>query len=79
MATDPIETMLQDLGKMRGAAYNELLRLPAPSPLKGALEEVDGLLSRLETDIQRVQAATKAPLALFQIQSGVMYLGQRRG
>jgi len=59
--TDPIETVLQDLGKMRGAAFLELLRLPAPLPLRKALEEVDGLLSRLETDVRRIKAATPAP------------------
>ena len=46
---------------MRGAAYNELLRLPTPLPLRKALEEVDGLLSRLETDVRRIKAATPAP------------------
>ena len=59
--TDPIETVLSDLGKMRGRAYNDLLRLPAPSPFKGALQEVDGLLSRLESDIERVRAAIPLP------------------
>ena len=63
MATDPIETVLSDLGKMRGRAYNDLLRLPAPSPFKGALQNIDGLLSQVETDIRRVQAAVPRPPA----------------
>ncbi len=58
--TNPIDTVLSDLGKMRGRAYNDLLRLPAPSPFKGALEEVDQLLSRLETDIERIRVAIPA-------------------
>ena len=61
MATDPIETVLSDLGKMRGRAYNDLLRLPAPSPFKNALQNIDGLLDRLEVDIRRVQAAVPVP------------------
>ncbi len=61
MVSDPIETVLQDLGKMRERAYNGLLRLPAPSPFKGALQNIDGLLSRLEVDIRLVQAAVPRP------------------
>ncbi|KKM77545.1 hypothetical protein LCGC14_1368910 [marine sediment metagenome] len=58
---DPIETVLQDLGKMRGAAYNDLLRLPAPLPLRNALQVIDGMLGSLETEIRRVQRAVPLP------------------
>ena len=61
MVSDPIEQVLSDLGKMRGAATTNFLRLPAPSPFKDALQEVDGLLGRLETDIERVRAAIPLP------------------
>lgn len=51
---DPIEKVLLDLGKMRGSAYTDLLRLPAPSPFKRGLEDVDKLLGRLEDNIRSI-------------------------
>lgn len=53
---DPIEKVLADLGKMRGSAANDLLRLPLPSPFKRALEDVDRILEGVEDDINRVRA-----------------------
>lgn len=51
---DPIEKVLADLGQMRGRAYTDLLRLPAPSPFIRGLQDVDKLLERLEDDIMSI-------------------------
>lgn len=53
---DPLEKVLRDLGKMRGSAANDLLRLPVPSPFKRALEDVDRILGGVEDDINRARA-----------------------
>ncbi len=59
---DPVEKVLLDLGVARAAAHTELLRLPAPSPFKRALEDVDKLLGRLEDDVRSVHGTVKTPL-----------------
>lgn len=48
---DPIDRVLEDLGRMRGKAFTEMVRLPAPDPFKKILREVDTILSRTETEI----------------------------
>ena len=52
---NPIEQVLRDLGMVRGEAYTAMLRLPAPDPLKTVLQQVDGLLGKLETDIRSIK------------------------
>ncbi|KKK55863.1 hypothetical protein LCGC14_0833110 [marine sediment metagenome] len=69
MVSDPIETVLQDLEKMRGAARNELLGLPAPHPLKDALLNIDRLLSQVEVDIRLVKAAVPPPVDIRDVTS----------
>lgn len=59
---DPIEQVLRDLSQMRGRAHNDLLRLPAPSPFKRGLQEVDRILGGVEDDIRRVHAGTTSPI-----------------
>ncbi len=49
---DPVQRVLLDLSKMRGSAYTEMLRLPAPDPFKEILKEVDNILSQTETKIR---------------------------
>jgi len=55
---NPIEKVLRDLAQMRGALTTDLLRLPAPSPFKRGLGDVDKLLSRLEDDIESIHGRT---------------------
>ena len=49
---DPLQRVLLDLSKMRGKAYNDMLRLPAPDPFKEILTEVDRILSQTEDMIR---------------------------
>lgn len=53
---DPIDSVLEDLGRMRGKAYTEMVRLPAPDPFKKVLQEVDTILSKTETEIRHSRA-----------------------
>lgn len=55
----PVGRVLQDLGKLRGAAYNDLLRLPATDPMKEMLARVDRILGHTEDAI--IRAAKRPP------------------
>ena len=49
---DPLQRVLLDLSQMRGRAYNDMLRLPAPDPFKEILKEVDRILGQTEVKIR---------------------------
>ena len=61
--TDPILQLLIDLGKLRGDINAQLLRLPAPDPLKQVLQQADSALSKTESRIQS-QIQSAAPTSL---------------
>ncbi|MBA7681690.1 hypothetical protein ES703_90030 [subsurface metagenome] len=61
---DPIQRVLLDLSKMRGDAFNEMLRLPAPDPFKEVLREVDQILSQTEDHIKAAKVTVLLPLKL---------------
>ena len=63
---DPVKRVLEDLGKMRGQAFNEMIRLPAPTPIKDILQEIDQILGRTETEIRYAQFSILAPLKLIE-------------
>jgi len=51
---DPIEAVLEDLGRLRGRLHTEMVRLPAPDPFKQILSEVDQIFSQTEDSIRAV-------------------------
>lgn len=61
---DPIQRLLLDLGKMRGAAFDEMQRLPAPDPFKEILREVDQIFSQTEDHIKAAKVTVLLPLKL---------------
>ncbi|MBA7650664.1 hypothetical protein ES703_58474 [subsurface metagenome] len=52
----PIGRILIDLRKLRGAAYNDLIKLPATDPMKKVLTDIDQIFSRTEKEI--IKAST---------------------
>ena len=52
----PVGRIINDLGKLRGSAYSDLMKLPATDPMKKVLTEIDQILSRTETEI--IKAST---------------------
>ncbi len=52
----PIGRILRELGNLRGAAYTDLLRLPATDPMKKVLTDIDQIFSRTEEDIIKASA-----------------------
>lgn len=63
---DPIDNLLEDLGRARGRVKTDLVRLPAVDPLIYLLDEVDSILSRVETDIREAKNVAMAPLRAFE-------------
>jgi len=61
---DPVQRVLLDLGKMRAAAFNEALKLPAPDPFKEILLEVDQILSQTEDRVKGAKVTILLPLKL---------------
>jgi len=59
---DPIDNLLDDLGKARGRVKTDLSQLPATDPLIYLLDGVDSVLSRAETDIREAKNVAMAPL-----------------
>jgi len=55
----PLGRVLVELGKLRGSAYNDLLKLPATDPMKEVLARVDRILGRTEDAI--IRAAKRPP------------------
>ena len=46
------DTLFRNLDAMRARVQAEILRFPAPAPLKEALREVDGILDRTNAQIR---------------------------
>ena len=61
---DPIDNFLTDLGRLRAKVHTELLKLPAPTPARKALETFDRDLSRAEAEITRAVKAI-SPTTIF--------------
>ena len=61
---DPIDKLLEDLGRARGKVRTDLARLPASDPLMALLNEVDTILSRTETDLRNVNAVIRATMTM---------------
>lgn len=78
---NPLQQVLLDLAQARDKFNSELLRAPAPGPLKQAMQEVDKLLSQADTDIRNVFRNMPKPPppdeVLAGFQRGTGYLGQR--
>ena len=47
-----VDQALRTLGEIRGKVYTEMIRLPAPDPLKDVLREVESMASKLEEEIR---------------------------
>lgn len=54
---DPIQKVLEDLGKFRGQVNTQLMRLPVPDPARDTLQRVDRGLSELERNIRTHMAS----------------------
>jgi hypothetical protein len=52
MANNPLQQMLEDIGKFRGQINTQLLRTPAPDPARKTLQSVDHRMSKLESEIR---------------------------
>jgi len=61
---DPVQRVLLDLGKMRGAVFNDMMKLPAPDPFKEILLEIDQILSQTEDHIKAAKVTILLPLKL---------------
>jgi len=61
---DPIDNFLTDLGRLRAKVHTELLKLPAPTPARKALETFDRDLSRAEAEMTKAVRAI-SPATIF--------------
>ncbi|KKL10130.1 hypothetical protein LCGC14_2558930 [marine sediment metagenome] len=52
----PIGRILRELGNLRAAAYNDLIKLPATDPMKKVLTDIDQIFSRTEEEIIKASA-----------------------
>ena len=52
----PVGRILVDLGKLRAAAYNDLMKLPATDPMRKVLTDIDQIFSRTEEEIIKASA-----------------------
>lgn len=61
---DPIEQVLEDLGRLRERMHTEATRLPAPDPFRLGLLVIDTFFSRIEQDIRSTHAMVKDTMKL---------------
>lgn len=74
---DPVQAVLEDLGRLRARLHTEMVRFPVPDPFRQVLSEVDQIFSQTEDSIRSVIGKTLAQFSPGEVASMVKTL--RRG